>query len=330
MSARRFVVITSINPPTEAVAQFAARGGDSVVVVGDEKTPSSWHHHGVHFLDIATQRRDYAGFAETLPVNQYCRKMTGYLYAMQNGAEVIVDTDDDNLPYEDWRFPPFEGIFPQLPADRGFLNLYAYYTRHNIWPRGLPLDCVKAKHRPEPVSNACRVGVWQALADLDPDVDAIYRLVSEHPDDFRFDDGPALALNEGTFAPFNSQNTAFSRSCFALLYLPVTVSFRFTDILRAWVAQPIMALSGLHLGFTKATVYQLRNPHDLMDDFADEVEVHLHSKTAVDTVRSAIAPARSMLENMRAAYAALLEEGIVAEAEMHCLAQWAAAVRPHL
>ena len=28
-----------------------------------------------------------------------------------------------------------------------------------------------------------------------------------------------------------------------------------------------MALSGLHLGFTKATVYQLRNPHDLMDDF---------------------------------------------------------------
>ena len=64
--------------------------------------------------------------------------------------------------------------------------------------------------------------------------------------------------------------------------------------------------------------------------FADEVEVHLHSKAAVDTVRSAIAPARPMLENMRAAYEALAEEGIVAEAEMHCLAQWAAAVRPYL
>jgi hypothetical protein len=37
------VILTSINPPTPAVAQFAALPDWDVLVVGDLKTPHDWH-----------------------------------------------------------------------------------------------------------------------------------------------------------------------------------------------------------------------------------------------------------------------------------------------
>ena len=40
------------------------------------------------------------------------------------------------------------------------------------------------------------------------------------------------------------------------MYLPTFVTFRFTDILRSYVAQPIMWNAGYRLGFTNATVTQ--------------------------------------------------------------------------
>lgn len=326
MIGKKFIVITSVNPPTEAIAKFAALRDYTVVVVGDKKTPLSWHHPGVHFLDVETQQRDYEFFSATVPFNQYCRKMMGYLYAIANDAAVIVDTDDDNLPYDDWRFPPFTGMFPQLPTDNGFINIYAYYTQHNIWPRGLPFKYVKSRELVSPVMNTCHVGVWQGLVDLDPDVDAVYRLVAEHPDDFRFDVASNMVLNDGTFTPFNSQNTMFTRSCFGLLYLPVTVTFRFTDILRGLVAQLIMAMYDLHLGVTKATAYQIRNPHDLMDDFKDEISCYLYSEKVIDIVRRVISSSHTMLRNLHLAYQALAEECIVEPAEMDCLERWIKAV----
>ena len=51
------------------------------------------------------------------------------------------------------------------------------------------------------------------------------------------------------------------------MYLPAFVSFRFTDILRGYVAQRIMWDYGLRLGFLPPNVFQKRNEHDLMADF---------------------------------------------------------------
>ena len=80
----------------------------------------------------------------------------------------------------------------------------------------------------------CNVGVWQGLADEDPDVDAIYRLTSDTP--CYFNERNPVVLAKGTVCPFNTQNTIIIKPLFNLLYLPTTATFRFTDILRGLVA----------------------------------------------------------------------------------------------
>src|SRR5260370_39044527 len=104
---------------------------------------------------------------------------SGYLIAIRNGATIIVETDDDNLPYEEfWKAPERAQVIPSV-TNGGWINVYRYFSEGNIWPRGLPLNQIK-KELPQfaslPIENV-DCPIQQGLADDDPDVDAIYRLV---------------------------------------------------------------------------------------------------------------------------------------------------------
>jgi hypothetical protein len=319
---KKTIVITSVYPPTEAVRAFAQAANHDLIVVGDKKTPPNWACEGVEFLSVEQQETSPHSLARHLPFNHYCRKMLGYLRAIERGADVVIDTDDDNIPKSDWSFPDFDGIFDRSPGGMGFVNIYQLFTSQHIWPRGLPLDLILKRFdlgnvvAPEP----CRVGVWQGLADEDPDVDAIYRLTSDIPCYFQKRD--PVVLDTGTICPFNSQNTATRRRLFALLYMPVFVTFRFTDILRGLVAQPIMAAHGYQLGFVGATVVQKRNPHDYMKDFVSEIPVYEHSRRVIESVSKAVSPHHTIEGNMLAAYQALCSNGIVPEKELVALQAW--------
>jgi len=126
------------------------------------------------------------------------------------------------------------------------------------------------------------VGIWQSLVDGDPDVDAIYRLVSNEACIFK--ENEPVVLGEGSLCPFNSQNTFFSKETFPLLYIPSSVTFRFCDILHGLIAQPILWTLGLHLGFTKATVFQERNAHNYFHDFKSEVPMYLNGEQVILTI----------------------------------------------
>lgn len=85
-------VVTTISPPTKTVQLLADKL--SMFVVGDKKTPKDWSYPGVWYtLD------DSFGFQIE---NHYARKNIGYLRAMQAGAALIYDTDDDNFPNHAW------------------------------------------------------------------------------------------------------------------------------------------------------------------------------------------------------------------------------------
>src|SRR5258708_6422921 len=139
---KKTIVITSIFDPTEAVVSFSRMKDYELIVVGDKKTPENWQCENVQYISIAQQEKSGFELAKTLPYNHYCRKMIGYLIAIQNGAEYIVDTDDDNIPKENWVFPEFENKFDCTPENNGFINIYQLYTRQKIWPRGLPLNLI--------------------------------------------------------------------------------------------------------------------------------------------------------------------------------------------
>lgn len=87
----------------------------------------------------------------------------------------------------------------------------------NVWPRGFPLDAIN-----ESGSRVCDIdttresrpiGVIQALANHDPDVDAIYRLTYPPgglPFDFNGEpspsgESPVRVVPDSGFTPYNAQ-----------------------------------------------------------------------------------------------------------------------------
>ncbi len=318
------IVITSIYPASPSVRKWIAFTDWKVVVAGDKKTPMDWNCHPATYLSVADQESAQFQISRKLPWNHYCRKLMGYLVAIQQGAEIILDTDDDNMPKPDWSIPEFHGNYPVTPPDMSFINVYSYFTDQHIWPRGFPLNRVcdpaarlaASSMRTAPV----RIGIWQGLADGDPDVDAIYRMTVNTP--CFFDLKPPVVLGTGTVSPFNSQNTAFIQPVFPLLYLPASVSFRSTDIIRGLVAQPILWSAGYSLGFTRATVVQNRNDHHYLSDFESEIPCYLYPEKIMDVVEGAVSSQFSIETNLINAYENLIRHHLIPKCEMDLLLAW--------
>lgn len=315
------IVITSINPPTEAVLAYAKLNQFQTIVVGDTKSPRNWHCDKVDYIPMEKQSTMGFECEKYLPTEHYCRKNIGYLKAIRNGAELIVDTDDDNIPYENYAHPPFSGRFSTPNLDNQWINAYQYFTDIDCWPRGFPLDKVK-NQMPALTHANFKISVWQGLADKEPDLDAIYRLTKNNYEDIIFAKNEPLALTSTQLCPTNSQNTTFASEAFPLLYLPHTVTFRFTDILRGLIMQTLLGLEGSCIGFHAATVYQKRNTHDLMQDFESEIPCYLWSEQIPKILNSALSKNNSLADNLFNSYKILAEKNIVKNSELPCVEAW--------
>ena len=95
--SKNWIVVTSISEPTSQIRNLANIKDFQLVVIGDKKTNQNWNHNNTIYLSIKTQESlNYKTFTTT-PFNSYTRKNIGYLFAIQNGAKFIYDTDDDNV-----------------------------------------------------------------------------------------------------------------------------------------------------------------------------------------------------------------------------------------
>ena len=318
---KKFIVITTIFPPTEAVIKFAKMKDWQLVVVGDRKTPKQWQLNNVIYLSPNEQLRLFPKFANALPWDSYSRKNIGYLYAIKQGAEIIVDTDDDNIPYKDWgKHVTFNDTFKTV-VGHGFVNMYKYFTDEFIWPRGYPLKQLLEKKKKEKIiSKKQNIGVWQFLADQEPDVDAIYRLTINKK--VIFTKNSPYVLEENAICPINTQNTFFRKELFPLLFLPPHVSIRFVDILKGFVAQPLMWQIGYKVGFGPASVMQKRNPHDYLKDFELEIPMYLQTEKTIHVVKKSINPKQSVHQNLLNVYVQLSNEGIVPKKTVDALKMW--------
>ncbi|ULT87555.1 hypothetical protein L3Y34_007009 [Caenorhabditis briggsae] len=291
----KWIVVTSVNNPTEDVKRLASIESWNLVVVADTKTPEDWNLEGVHFLSVEFQKNLPFSLISSLPYKSYTRKNIGYLYAISQGAEWIYDTDDDNKPYDKLGLDQFDyddtvsGVrYTVENAKDGIrnrlFNPYRYGGIQQMWPRGFPLEHfeVKKNHTNGKdnqilCQKMSRSAVQQGLVHHDPDVDAIYRLLNADKStglDVKFNKfAPKIILSIGTYSPWNSQNTLFHKSAFHTLFLPTTVSFRTTDIWRSFISQKILHLSGLTVSFVPTNAVQFRNAHDYLKDFKDEKQV---------------------------------------------------------
>ncbi len=321
MTEKTSIVVTSIFSPNTALkllAKGAVKNGWDFVIVGDSKSPADFALEGARFYSLDEQRRLDFKLASICPVKHYTRKNIGYLIAIRDGASVIVETDDDNFPEDPFWEPRTKQLAATHLHTKGWLNIYSYFSKSGVWPRGLPIEKIlDAPSVQEKRENERRdFPIQQGLADRNPDVDAIFRMTRPLPLDFD-KRSEALSLSNGAWSPFNSQNTTWFKESFPLLYLPSYCSFRMTDIWRSFVAQRVAWECGWNIVFHNATVYQERNEHNLLRDFEQEVPGYLLN----DKIREILANAplrngtANIAENLRICYRLLVEHNVITSAE---------------
>jgi hypothetical protein len=323
---KTFLIITSVanqkHPVLKQIANEAVVHKIPLIVIGDTKSPKDFELEGCDFYSIEDQQKLSFELAKVLPVKHYARKNLGYLIAISKGAEIIIETDDDNLPLVPFWDNRNKKVNAYLINEKGWVNVYKYFTEINIWPRGFALENIKGEIPELDKESFIDCPIQQGLADENPDVDAIYRLIFPLP--VEFNKSPNIALGKNTFCPFNSQNTTWFKEAFPLLYLPSNCSFRMTDIWRSFVAQRIAWTCGWPILFHKSTVRQERNDHNLMNDFRDEIPgynnnvqicANLKNLTLKDGVENIAA-------NMLLCYQRLIDLKIVGENEIILLNAW--------
>ncbi len=321
-----FLVITSIanheHPVLKQFAEESAARNISFIVIGDTKSPLDFHLDKCDFYSVERQKELKFKLGETLPYKHYARKNLGYLTAMSQGAETIIETDDDNIPFESFWNKRFRLVQAHEIIDKGWVNIYKYFTDTHIWPRGFALENILDTLPELTELKTLTCPIQQGLADENPDVDAIYRLILPLP--VKFKKSKNIALGNNSFCPFNSQNTTWFKEAFPLMYLPSYCSFRMTDIWRSFVAQRIAWTCDWNILFHNSTVWQERNAHNLLKDFADEVPGYLNnSKICKDLEALDLKNGTANLtENLMRCYKMLTENKYVGEAELPLVEAW--------
>jgi hypothetical protein len=328
------LVVTSIAKPNAVLRQLAAgcqEHGFRFILIGDVPSPPDFKLEGCRFYGLEDQRELGFEFALKCPTRHYARKNIGYLAAIREGATRIIETDDDNIPEREFWETRRRQLSVRTIAGHGWVNVYSYFSAANIWPRGLPLDSINSR-LPDFESlptEEVDCPIQQGLADENPDVDAVYRLLLALPQSFRKD--RRVALTEGSWSPFNSQNTNWWADAFPLLYLPAHCSFRMTDIWRSFVAQRIAWANGWGILFHEPTVRQERNEHDLMRDFKEEVPGYLNNRAICEALDAL--PLRPGLENigenLQTCYEKLVSMDWVGRQELELVEAWLSDLGQH-
>jgi hypothetical protein len=289
-----WVVITTINPPVPRITDFLQLGWQ-IVIVADRKTPQndweSFANEGLHFFSLEDQSQKYPLLSKLIGENTYARKNLGYLFALEFGAQTIFDTDDDTF----FRTSAIE-LLNNIAEFRnwnvtgeGWFNPYVLFCPNTgLWPRGYPINLVSAdRWHLNPKLNIDSNSMYQppdiiqTLVNLEPDVDSIYRMtVSDEVINFPISND-LYHVEWPVVSPANTQSTFWiKRSSFEYLYIPATVSFRFMDILKMFIAQSRHRLA--YAGFLSD---QFRNPHDYMKDFESEISCFLNTSKVVSILQ---------------------------------------------
>ena len=129
------IVVTSIdkpNPMLQSLAQGCQQRGYQFIVIGDEASPPRFDLDGCRFYGLKEQRELGFKFADLCPTKHYARKNIGYLLAMQQGAPMILETDDDTVAYDEFWQTREQSRTVRWIADHGWVNIYRYFSSTNI------------------------------------------------------------------------------------------------------------------------------------------------------------------------------------------------------
>jgi hypothetical protein len=322
------LVLTTINKVSKNIINIkngCKKKNWELHIVGDKKTPKNFKLNYGKFYNLSDQFKLGLNYPKKSFLNSYARKNIAYLISIKNRANIIVETDDDNYPLENFfHNRTLTHKYSQV-KNKGWINVYDIFKKDKslIWPRGLPLNEIlnKKKFKYKTKNNKCYV--QQGLCNLNPDVDAIYRLINEKIN-VKFKNNLKIGISKNSITTFNSQNTTWFEAAFPLLYLPSTCTMRATDIWRSIIAQVILFNDNKDIMFHSPNVYQKRNPHILMKDFKDEIPVYLDVEAIYLSLKKIKLKkgSNNYLSNLVKCYSQLCVEGFFSKEELLLVDAW--------
>ena len=277
---KKVIVTTTINPPTAAIEKYAANPDWSLIVIGDKKTPEGlFAKFDCDFWSCERQAQAFPELSELLGWNTIQRRNIGFLVALQAGATVIATVDDDNIPYENWGQDVKVGQEIEVTSYSSELvfDPLSVTNYSQLWHRGFPIQRLSRRDS-SPTTEKIVVDVQADFWNGDPDIDAICRM--EHSPECVFDDS-CFPFTSSTYSPFNSQNTFLSNRALREYFMFPYIG-RMDDIWGSYILQS----KGFRTLYSKATVYQNRNNHNLTDDFRKEVLGYERTEEFINSLSS--------------------------------------------
>lgn len=301
------LITTTVNVPRvleRHVANVPPNCTLDVVVAGDVQTPPETRDF------VRDLGGTYLGVSDELTLRWHSEMLIGtrsiqrrnlaLLHAITLGCDVIVTIDDDNHPLDSGYLDDFIAGFTAdveylTSTNTGWYNpgnlLYPRVT-HRGFPLGRRHDDVTVTHN-EAVDYVGDVGVVAGLCIGNPDVDALERIVNNPrvTDIQRVTPGMThgVVLASETWAPFNTQNTAYSWDVAPLMQCLVGVG-RYDDIWMSYVARRVMDDFGYSVRYALPIAVQERNVHNLVTDLLAELHGYQYTESFAEALRCTVTP----------------------------------------
>jgi hypothetical protein len=292
MSMKKAIVTTTINPPTEAIKKFIniAEADDwKMFVVGDQKTPHedylnlAFHNDCVEYLAPEEQEEMSKELSDLIGWNCIQRRNFGLMAAYKWGADVIATIDDDNIPYSKWGQNLRVGKTEGVSIFKTPLNVFDPLspTHPELWHRGFPIQLLGEREISKPQLLTRKILIQADMWDGAPDIDAVARITLDPTVTFNPN---LIPYASNVMGPFNSQNTFLSREVFPEYFLFPHIG-RMDDIFASYLVQAYFPDSVI---YSRASVFQDRNPHDLAKDLEAELIGYKHALDFVNWAQSLV------------------------------------------
>ncbi len=327
---KKSVVITTINKPNEnikKISNLCLKDQSDFIIIGDKKTPKNFIIKYGNYYGIKSQEKLKFQFSKVCKKNNYARKNIGYLISMKNKSKVIIETDDDNFPKDNFiKNIKLKHKVKQVKIkNNDWVNIYNIFTVNNkksIWPRGLPLNKIDEIPKLSNKKKSKNFYLQQGVCEGNPDVDALYRILNKKIN-VKFKKNYSVDLGKA-FSPTNSQNTIWFNRYFPLMYLPSTCEMRVTDIWRGIIALNIIIKDRSSILFFGTTMKQIRNIHDLTDDLKQEFSLYKNLEKGLEKLKKLKLDKgnKNYLKNLLVSYKALIKEKIFNPNELKYLYAW--------
>lgn len=266
---KKFICTTTINPLTGALKKYAEKEDWELIVAGDLKTPhAEYLNMDLIYLSPRIQEQKYPKLSRLIGWNSIERRNFAILEAYERGADLIALVDDDNIPYDNWGEDIYIGKeVPTYVFDTDLVfDPFCLTNYSSLWHRGYPIQLFKRSLHHYFKSDVNVIPSIQAnFWNGEPDIDAVCRINNPNLN-CKFDDY-IFPFAVGLITPFNSQNTIISRRVIEGGYFLFPFIGRMSDI---WIAY-YMTAKGFRVVYDKATVFQKRNEHNLVEDLKQEM-----------------------------------------------------------